>query len=74
MFCLLWMRRFVVENYWSGHWLDVEFGCKNATGSNCEKGIEKGYLVLRVGVGSFDGEFQRFVEIVDEMKEFIERL
>ena len=74
MFCLFGMRRFVVKDDWSGHGLDVELGCKNTAWSNSEKGIEKGYLVVRVGVSSFDGNFQRFVEIVDEIEEFIECL
>ena len=74
MFCLLGVRRFVVKDDRSGHGLDVEFGSKNAAGSNGEKGIEKGYLVARVGVSSFDSKFQRFVEIVDEIKKLIECL
>ena len=48
MFCLFGMRGFVVKDDWSGHGLDVKLGCKNTAWSNSEKGIEKGYLVVRV--------------------------
>ena len=58
MFCLLGMRRVVVKDDRSGHGFDKEFGCKIAAGSNGKKGIEKGYLVKRVGVSPFNGEFQ----------------
>ena len=58
MFCLLGMRGVVVKDDRSGHGFDEEFGCKIAAGSNGEKGIEKWYLVMSVGVSPFNGEFQ----------------